>query len=97
MLNAYLQDNIIIRKITYNEWGVPTAEDISTLGRFEFKTKLVRNNAGEQVVSSANVLLKPDEDVLHEDKIVYSDKEYSIISIEIQKDFTNRVIKVNLA
>lgn len=97
MINAYLQDDITIRKVTYDQWGTPSTSDTSTVGRFTFKTKLVRNNAGEQVVSSANVLLKPDESVAHEDKIVYSGKEYSIISIEVQKDFTDRVIKINLA
>lgn len=97
MLNAYLQDNIIIRKVTYDQWGTPSTSDVSTVGRFIFKTKLVRNDAGEQVVSSANVLLKPDASIEHEDKIVYSGKEYSILSIEIGKDFTDRMKKVILA
>jgi hypothetical protein len=97
MINAYLQDSITIRKVTYDQWGSPSTSDVSTLGRFEFKTKLVRNDAGEQVVSSANVLLKSDASVEHEDKIVYAGKVYSIINIEIKKDFTDRMKKVILA
>jgi hypothetical protein len=143
MINAYMQDNLIIKSTTYDVWGVPTYTENSAKGYFTFKTKLVRNQAGEQVVSSANVML-PVMTLGHQDKIVYDGnclyrsaynaltsyaindavsyngvvykalkaslgiavsnaeywvvmKVYSILSIELKKDFSNRFLLIYLA
>jgi hypothetical protein len=96
MLNSYMTDDITIKAVTYDQWGSPTESEIEVKGRFEFKTKLVRNQAGEQVVSSANVML-PVITLGHQDKIVYGGKTYSILSIELKKDFSNRFLLIYLA
>jgi hypothetical protein len=97
MINAYLTDDITVKKITYGTWG-GVAQQINTnmKGRFNFETKLVRNLQGEQVVSTANVIL-PIIDLQHKDKIEYESKEYSILGIEVKKDFSKRYLLVNLA
>jgi hypothetical protein len=96
MIKAYLKDNIIIRKIITDQWGVATPSDITKKGRFEFRTKLVRNLQGEQVASTAKVFL-PLLTIEHKDKIVYDSKEYSILTISVIKDFSSRFLKLDLA
>jgi hypothetical protein len=96
MINAYLQDSMEILTVTYDKWGTATTESTNIKGRFNYKTKMVRSLEGEQVVSSAVVLLPASVDINHEDKIKYNGKEYNILSLELVKDFSNRFIKVNL-
>ncbi len=97
MINIYCTDSLTIRRNTYGTWGgVASYTDVAVKGRFEFKTRMVRNIKGEQVVSSANVYL-PMMIIAHKDKIIYNSIEYSILSIEVKKDFSERYILVNLA
>ena len=96
MINAYMTDIITISRTTYDTWGTATNVDTESKGRFEFKTKLVRNMAGEQVVSSANVML-PVVTIGHQDKIIYRGVTYSILSIEEKKDFSSRFLLIYLA
>jgi len=96
MLNAYMTDDITIQRIAYGTWGTSIPTNVTTKGRFEFKTKLVRNQSGEEVVSSANVMLSVM--ILgHQDKVVYDSKTYSILTIELKKDFSNRYLLIYLA
>jgi hypothetical protein len=96
MISAYMTDDITIQRIAYGSWGTSTPTNVAVKGRFEFKTKLVRNMAGEQVVSSANVIL-PVMVLGHQDKVVYSGVTYSILTIELKKDFSNRFLLAYLA
>ena len=96
MINAYLTDDITIQRNTFGTWGTSTPTNTTVKGRFEFKTKLVRNQNGEQVVSSANVML-PVVVLGHQDKIIYNTVTYSIIALELKKDFTNRFLLIYLA
>ncbi len=96
MINAYLQDNIKLIAIEYDKWGSPTPTESTIKGRFEFKTEMVRSLEGEEVVSSARVLIPADTDINHEDKIEYKSKEYSILAIELGKDFSDRVLRLFL-
>jgi len=96
MFSAYMNDTITIRRMTAGSWGTTTPTDTTAKCRFEFKTKLVRNSAGEQVVASARVLL-PVLTLGHQDKIIYLTKTYSIIAIELIKDFSNKGMVVYLA
>lgn len=95
MLNAYMNDNITVKVTTYGTWGSSTYTETDIKGYFTQKTKLVRNLAGEEVVSSANILL-PVMTLGHQDKIVYEGKEYSILTIELKKDFSSRYLLVYL-
>jgi hypothetical protein len=94
-MNVYMTDDIYIKRVTFDKWGASIEKKIHTKGRITFRTKMVRNLDGEQVVSSAEVML-PDITLKHEDKVIYKSKEYSILGIEEQKDFSIRGKKVNL-
>lgn len=96
MINAYCKDSITVKTSTRDQWGTATYTSATVKGRFEFKTKMVRNLQGEQVVSSANVIL-PLMTLTHDEKIYYGSKEYSILGIEEAKDFSNRFMRIYLA
>jgi len=96
MLSVYMTDDLTLKQVTYGTWGGTTETQVALKGRFIFATKLVRNTAGEQVVSSANVML-PVMTLGHQDKITYAGKDYSILTIELKKDFSNRFLLIYLA
>lgn len=96
MMNVYFTDNITLQSVAYNTWGSASNTPTNIRGRFQFKTKMVRNLQGEQVVSTANVLI-PVVAVTHKDKIIYGDVTYSILGIELIKDFSSKCIKLYLA
>lgn len=95
ILNAYLNDNIFIKKVTFDKWGTATNVYTFSKGRITFRTKLVRNLSGDQVVSSAEVML-PNITIAHKDLIVYNSVEYAILNIEEKKDFSTQHKVVNL-
>jgi len=98
MLKVYSVDDIIIVRAAvppYDEWNnpnPPTLEPVS--GYVERKTKLVRNLAGEEVLSSGHMLLSYDGTIDHNDKLRIDGKDYPILSIEKGKDFSNVVTTV---
>ncbi len=96
MINAYMNDTIILKTATLDQWSKVTYDSTTLRGRFEFKTKMLRNLQGEQVVSSARVFLA-SRAIDHNDKISYQGIDYSIISIEQVKDFSAKYLRVNLA
>jgi hypothetical protein len=91
-----MNDDITIKTATLDTWGRATYTETAAKGRFEFRTKLVRNIKGQQVVSTAKLYLAT-RTLGHEDKIVYDSREYGIISIEQVKDFSAKFLKVDLA
>lgn len=94
MFRVYCNDKIIVKRGVYNQWGTLTnISNIAVSGRVDFKSKLVRNIQGEQVVSTAEVTI-PLMNITHKDKIVFNNFEYSIINIAIKKDFTNKYVKL---
>jgi hypothetical protein len=58
---------------------------------------MVRNMAGEEVISSAFVILPANTSIGHKDKISYDGKDYTILTIEKKKDFSDRSIIISLA
>lgn len=96
MINAYMTDNLTLRTVTLDKWNAPTNSDVLIKGRFEFKTKLIRNLQGEQVVSTAVVWL-PLTTITHKDKIIYEGVVYSILNITEAKDFSKRFLKLLVA
>jgi len=97
MINAYCNDSITLIKVTRGTWGSSTAEvSVPLRGRFEFRTKMVRDIKGETVVSTAKVFLATLA-VTHADRISYGGKQYSILNIELKKDFSNQYLKLDLA
>ncbi len=98
MLDAYSVDSIHIVRApipAYDEWNKPnpsTLEPVS--GYLEWKTKLVRNLAGEEVISRGNFLLAYDGTIDHLDKLRISGVDYPIFMLEPAKDFSNIGIRI---
>jgi len=97
MINAYLNDELTISQVVYDQWGTATKTETTVRGRIEFRTKLVRSLSGEQVISSAKVYLPLTEGLGSEDKVTYREKEYDILNIEEVKDFSSKFLKIDLA
>ena len=97
MFNVYGVDLItIIRDGGYDEDGEPKATTSETAeGYVEWKTHLVRDINGEEVISSGYVLLPYDSTLDHKDKLKIGSIEYPIINIERLKDFSNRGLRVH--
>ena len=98
MISAYLVDSItILKSLGTDEWGEPLPPtEISVKGRIEYKTKLIRDIAGEEVVSSAMVYLE-NRDLGHEDKLKFDDIEHVILRIDKPKAFSNPHLEVYIA
>ncbi len=97
MMNAYMTDTITLKTATTDKWGSKTFVSATMKARIEFKTKLVRNLQGEQVVATAKLYLPKTVVVSHADVISYAGKDYSILNIGYAKDFSNRFLLLDLA
>jgi len=97
MSNAYMTDDIIIiRYGGHDTWGDELETETAPIkGRIEYKTRLVMNLSGEQVISSASILLPEstdDElfrDLIHEDFLKFDGVEHTIIRINTPKAFSS--------
>jgi len=98
MISAYLVDSItIIKHGGVDSWNEPLAPaNINVKGKTIYKTKLIRNMAGEEVVSSAMVYLL-DRELTHEDKLKFDGIEHVILRIDKPKSFSNPHLEVYLA
>ena len=109
MINAYMVDPITIIKWNGEDtWGEPLSGSmIEIKGYVEYKTKLVRNIHGEEVVSSVTVMLPKKIDgisylgrvLCHEDRIQINTESFNraIIAIHTPKAFSNPHYEVSLA
>jgi len=97
MLNVYGVDSItIVRDGGFDEWGEPSATTSESVkGYVEWKTHLVRDINGEEVVSSGYVMLPYDSTIDHKDKLTINSTTFSILSIDRLKDFSNRGLMVH--
>jgi len=109
VLNAYLVDDLTIIKWNGNDaWNEPLSGTIVPVkGYIEWKTRLVRNLQGEEVVSSVMIYLHKKIDrvaylgrpLCHEDRIQIGDEDFdrAIIEIKAPKDFSHPHYEVYLA
>ena len=109
MINAYMVDPITIIKWNGNDnWGEPlSGSPIDVRGYVEWKTRLVRNVQGEEVVSSVTVMLPKKIDrathlgraLCHEDRIQIDTESFNraIIAIHTPKAFSSPHYEVYLA
>lgn len=90
MLNAYFVDSIVhVQSTGVDKWGEPLPVVLVTFkGRIDRKTRLVRNFAGEQVVSAAMILVPSSLTVLHQDKFRFDGEDHAILNIAEQKHFS---------
>lgn len=99
MIDVYLTD-IITRYIDagIDEWNerTYTTEDIKAM--VFFKTKLVRNTRGEEVVSSIQVMIKIDQAISHKDRIMLEGESFThaVINYGRPRDFSEVMKEVYL-
>ena len=115
MINAYCVDSItIIKAGGAPTWGEPVATtEVDVMGKIEYKTKLLSDLTGEQVVAgtkgaamaSAMVLLPESIErdsylgrtLSHEDKLKFNSIEHVILKIDKPKAFSNPHYEVYVA
>jgi hypothetical protein len=106
MISAYCVDKITVVKANGNDqWGEPNpTTNVATRGYVEWKTNLVRNLAGEEIVSPIHVYLqmrKTDNALgralTHADRLIVDNRERSIIAIHEPKAFSRPHYEVYLA
>ena len=97
MLNVYGVDSItIVRDGGYDRRGEPSATTSESVkGYVEWKTHLVRDINGEEVLSSGYVMLPYDSTIDHKDKLTIESVTYSILNIERLRDFSSRGLRVH--
>jgi hypothetical protein len=88
MFSIYQQDSITwVRHGTRDQWNEPAAAtDVAIKARVDWRTKLVIDWNGEQVLASGSVILdsKPD----HEDNLEINSISHIIIAVEEIKSFS---------
>jgi len=100
VIESYLTDTVtLIAPPTLSTTGRVTAtgDESTVAARVDNRTRLVRNVAGEQVVSSARVLLSDATAITHKYKIRVSGVDREILAINVRQDFTARFKEVFLA
>lgn len=106
MISAYMVDDIIIvRDGGYDSWQEPLAStNIDTKGKIDYKTRMIRNLEGEQVVSSAMICLHEvntvglmGRELTHEDSLIFDGVEHAILTINKPKAFSNPHYEVFVA
>ena len=98
MIRAYMKDDItVIYSNGEDQWGEPIAPTETEMkANVDFKTHLVRNLAGEQVVSRGIVYVMPETLIQHNDFIEYEGIRYAILNINPGKDFSDNHQEVHL-
>ena len=90
MLRAYMQDTITLHFDTGPDtWGEPTWLIPDPIKAYvDWKTHLIRNIDGEQVISRAIVYIIYDRTLTHKDRIQIGTIIYSILDLTPGKDFS---------
>jgi len=99
MIRAYMSDDItVIYDEGHDDWGEPLpTTNVEMKAYLDWKTHLIRNIAGEQVVSRGTAYVMPARKITHKEIIKYNDVEYAILDIRPGKDFSENHQEVHLA
>ena len=99
MMNAYFTDDVVLVQATgRDQYGKAKTETTTTVkGRFEWRTKVIRNRAGEEVTSAARVYLPSTATLTHEDKIRVGGVDRLILDIQEARDFSLSHYEVYIA
>jgi len=97
MLSSYDVDDLaIVRDAGYDRRGEPNTPTVESVnGYITWKTHLVRDIKGEEVVSSGFVEFVYDGTIDHKDKIRINSVDYPIIALEPLKDFDNVGLRIH--
>lgn len=86
---------LLINKSTINHWvtdiwsqRVLAGLDIDVACRIMYAYRLIRNAAGEQVVSAAKLFYDPGQTIDNADTITFDGVEHAIIDIRVRQDST---------
>lgn len=92
MFNSYFLDSVVlVEKSGSSSWGEKTETEITVKARVEYKNKLVRNSAGEQVVSAAMVYMR-DRTLSPGSRIKIDGVEHSILNVVKHRSFRNNAM-----
>ena len=116
MIDPYLVDPITIIKAgaVLPGWGEPAGTtEVKVMGKIEYRTRIIRSIAGEQVVagtigaitSSVTILLSASIEtgtylgraLSHRDKLKFNSIEHVILEIETPKAFDDPHYEVHVA
>lgn len=87
MIDSYLLDDVVITtKSGAYAWGEKPTATVTVKARVEFGNKIVRNFAGEEVTSSAVIMMK-DRAITPEDKITIDGRLCAILSYKRYRAF----------
>jgi hypothetical protein len=72
----------------FDQWGQPTITltEIGVRCRIMYANKLIRNAAGEQVVSAAKIFYLPGQTIDHADLIEIGGVDHAILDIRVPQD-----------
>lgn len=98
MLEVYEVDDITI--LFYqgrNKFNQLTYKAVKTKGYVDWKTRLVRDIAGEETVAKATVYINHPRQLTHKDYIRFKGVRHSILDMVEQKDFSPNHQEVYIA
>jgi len=98
MIRAYMSDDITVIYDNGDDiWGEPLATtDVDMKAYLDWKTHLIRNLAGEQVVSRGTAYVIADRTITHKEIIKYNAVEYAVLDVRPGKDFSENHQEVHL-
>jgi len=98
LIRAYSQDTITLKLWqSYDAWGEPTwliPDPIEVY--IDWKTHMIRNIEGEQVVSRGMFYIIYDTKLTHKDRVIISNVEYVILDVRPGKDFSENHQEIHL-
>jgi len=96
MINAYLMDTVTLMLPVKNDYNEITGWTESNIkARWTRKDRVVEITGGNQVVSTAQILIK-NQTITNSHRIKYGGVKYTIVDIKELKDFSNRGLEVFL-
>lgn len=95
-LARYMTDSLEwIQSGGRDQWGEPLdATTISITGRIDRSQKLVRDNAGQEVVAAGSVLMTAGPPTPGADKLKWDGIEHPVIAVDEKRSHSRRTYKV---
>jgi hypothetical protein len=99
MSDIYDMDSFILNTHGgYDTNNMPVdGSTVTKVGFIERRQRIAVDANGENVLSSANILMEYLSTVTLEDTVTFDDRDWNIISIGIEKDFTTKKTRLYLS